>query len=492
MTPALPLAGSAGILAVTLFLVAPAASAATLKLEECRLQHPDRLVSYEARCGVLEVPENPDAPAGAKIRLRVAMVRSVNRRGATDPLFVLAGGPGQSATDFYASAAPAFGRVQRERDLVLVDQRGTGGSNALKCDFPDEQEQAELSAAEIRRHTQRCLESIQGDPRYYTTSIAVRDLDAVRAALGYESINLYGVSYGTRVAQHYLRRYSQRTRSVVLDGVVPPAQILGIDSALIAERALGRIFERCGAEPACHAAFGDPAAQFLRLRNDLAREPAEIALADPATGTVERMPFRLAHLQVAVRLLSYAPDRAALLPLLLDQAVTRRNLAPLAAQARMISDRLSETIATGMHNSVVCTEDAPFFDSSAIDRGALAQTYLGTVQLDGLIEMCKVWPRGRIDPDFHAPLVSAVPVLLLSGSADPVTPPEYAERARASLRNAKHVVLEGQGHGQLAVGCVPRLMGEFLSSGNPEGLDTTCTRNAAPSPFFTSFSGPAP
>lgn len=492
MTPALPLAASAGTLAATILFAASAAGAKTLELEECRLQHPDRVASYEARCGVLDVAENPDAPQGAKIRLRVAVVPAVNRRGATDPLFVLAGGPGQAATDFYTSAAPAFARVRRERDLVLVDQRGTGGSNALKCEFPDEQEQAELSAAEIRRYTQQCLQSVKGDPRYYTTSIAVRDLEAVRASLGYERINLYGVSYGTRVAQHYLRRYSQRTRSVILDGVVPPEQILGIDSALIAERALGRVFERCGAEPACHAAFGDPAAQFLRLRNDLAREPAEIALADPATGTVARTPFRLAHLQVAVRLLSYAPDRAALLPLLLDQAVARRNLAPLAAQARMISERLSETIATGMHNSVVCTEDAPFFDSSAIDRGALARTYLGTVQLDGLIEICRIWPRGQIDPDFHAPLVSAVPVLLLSGSADPVTPPEYAERARASLRNARHIVLEGQGHGQLAVGCVPRLMGEFLSSGSLEDLDTTCTKSAAPAPFFTSFSGPAP
>lgn len=492
MTSALSVAGLSSLMAASLALLAHPATAAALKLEECRLQHPERLASFEARCGALEVGENPDDASGRKIRLRVAVVPALNRRGATDPLFVLAGGPGQASSDFYATAAPAFTRVHRDRDIVLLDQRGTGESNPLKCDYPDEEELAELDAAQIQHFTRRCLDSIQGDPRYYTTSVAVRDLDAVRAALGYERVNLYGVSYGTRVAQHYLRRYPQRTRSVILDGVVPPEQILGIDSALIAERALERIFERCGAEPACHAAFADPAGQFLRLRNDLARKPAEIALAEPTTGTVVRMPFRLAHLQVAVRLLSYAPDRAALLPLLLDQAVEQRNLAPLAAQARMISDRLSDAIATGMHNAVVCTEDAPFFDTSAIDRGALAQTYLGTIQLDGLVEMCKVWPRGVLDPDFHAPLVSAVPVLLLSGSADPVTPPEYAERARASLRNARHVVLDGQGHGQLAVGCVPRVMAEFLSLGSLETLDTTCTKNAAPAPFFTSFSGPAP
>ncbi|NJO13208.1 MAG: alpha/beta hydrolase, partial [Gammaproteobacteria bacterium] len=404
----------------------------------------------------------------------------------------LSGGPGQAASDFYTAMAGAFSRVQRERDIVLVDQRGTGLSNPLSCEFPSDDELVELDSEQIRRVASQCLKSLQGDPRYYTTSVAVRDLDSVRTALGYERINLYGVSYGTRVAQHYLRRYPQRVRAAILDGVVPPEQIFGIEGALVAEQALAQIFERCASDDACHRAFPDPAAQFARLRADIERKPAEVAIPDPSTAVVSRQPFRTAHLQIAIRLLSYSPERAALIPLLIDQAVAKRNLAPLVAQARMIAGQLDEALAVGMHNAVVCAEDVPFFDRTAIDRGALRGTYLGTSQLDGLIEICKVWPRGPMDPDFHAPLMSTVPTLLLSGSADPATPASYAERATRGLRNSLHLVLEGQGHGQLGVGCVPRLMAEFLALGSVQGLDAKCVRNATPAPFFLSFAGPAP
>lgn len=488
----------AGSLAILAFLAGssngnlPSESAARLPLAECRLQHPNRLQSVEARCGKLAVPENPADPRSGNILLHVAVVPALNRRAASDPLFVLAGGPGQAATDFYVSLAAAFARIQRDRDIVLLDQRGTGGSQALDCDYPEDEELADLGPEQIRAETRRCLEALAGRPAYYTTSLAVRDLDAVRRALGYGRINLYGISYGTRVAQHYLRRFPHHTRSMILDGVLPPQQILGTDSSLIAERALERIFARCQAEAACAGAFGNPQARFRELLGEIGRTPADVAFADPVSGSVIRAPFRLAHLQSAVRLLSYSPDRAALLPLLLDEAVRRHNLAPLAAQAHMVSEGVAEALSYGMHHSVVCSEDAPFFETARIDRRALEQTYLGTAQLDGLTEICKVWPRGPMDADFHAPLASDVPVLLLSGSADPVTPPAYAERARASLGNSRHIVLEGQGHGQLAVGCVPRLMSEFIAAGTVQGLQTACTQNAAPAPFFTSFAGPAP
>jgi pimeloyl-ACP methyl ester carboxylesterase len=464
-----------------------------LQLHECRLQHPQRLLSIEARCANFEVPENPAEPAGRQIQLRVAVVPALNRRGPTDPLFVLAGGPGQAATDFYAATAPAFARVQRDRDIVLVDQRGTGASNPLTCEYPEEEELADLTGEQIRKYTKNCLSVVQrrGNVSFYTTSVAVRDLDAVRGALGYESINLYGVSYGTRVAQHYLRRYPQRTRTLVLDGVVPPQQILAIDSSLQAERALAEIFGRCLADDACHRAFPDPAGEFRKLRQALSRKSAEVTVADPVAGKVTTEPFRLVHLQTAVRLLSYSPERAALLPLLIYEGA-RNNLAPLAAQAQMVSESIEQTISYGMHHSVVCTEDAPFFTSSAVDRHRLEQTYLGTTQLDGLIAICEVWPRGLMDPDFHAPVVSDVPVLLLSGSADPVTPPPYGDLARQKLRNSVHLILPGQGHGQIVVGCMPRLVAEFIGAGTTEGLDSECAKQVTPTPFFTSFAGPPP
>jgi pimeloyl-ACP methyl ester carboxylesterase len=469
-----------------------AAPAASLELSPCRLDHPEHLQSIEARCGVLSVPENPDQPRSRKIGLNIAVVPALDRRAETDPLFILAGGPGQAAQDFYTLVAPAFARVQREHAIVLLDQRGTGGSNALNCPFPDEDEAADLTPKQLRAHARECLQSLHADPAYYTTSVAVQDLDAVRAALGYAQISLYGVSYGTRVAQHYLRRFPQHARALILDGVVPPDAVLAADGALYAQRTLELIFTRCQSDAACHAVFADPRAQFAALRTRLAAAPARVALPDPDTGSVTPVDVRLVHLQIATRLLSYAPERAALLPLIIDQAVAHNNLVPLAAQALIMSKRYVGAVSYGMHNAVACTEDVPFVDATKIDRAALARSYLGPAQLEGLIEVCREWPRGLMDDDFRAPLKSDRPVLILSGSADPVTPPEYAQRAAQGLSNALQITLEGQGHGQLATGCMPRVMARFLELGTATGLDISCTRSIAPDPFFTSFSGPPP
>ncbi len=315
-------------LASASFAAAPPAS--SLSLIPCRLEHPDHLQSIEARCGALTVPENRNDLHSRKIDLNVAVIPALDRRAAADPLFILAGGPGQAATDFYALVAPAFARVQRERDIVLVDQRGTGGSNALNCPFPDEDQAADLTPAQLRAHAHACLASLHADPTFYTTSAAVQDLDAVRAALGYARINLYGVSYGTRVAQHYLRRFPAQARALILDGVVPPDAVLAADGALHAQRTLELIFARCQTDAACHAAFADPRAQFETLRSRLTASPAHIALPDPDTGSITPLDVRLVHLQIATRLLSYASERSALLPLILDQAVAHNNLVPLA------------------------------------------------------------------------------------------------------------------------------------------------------------------
>ena len=313
---------------------------AELTLSDCRLEHPEQVASFAARCGKLEVAEDPARPGARRIRLKVAVVPALNPRGPGDPLFVLAGGPGQAASEFYAAAAGALGRIQRERDIVLVDQRGTGGSNALDCEFPEEEELADMTPLEIRAHAESCLASLQTDPRFYTTSVAVRDLDAVRAALGYERINLYGVSYGTRVAQHYVRRFPERVRSVILDGVVPTDVALVADGALQAQRALDLIFARCRSEATCFEAFRDPAASFASLRAALEHAPATVTMADPVTGTLHSETIRAVHLQAAARFLSYSPDRAALLPLLLHEGAGHgRNVEALALLLQRLDAR---------------------------------------------------------------------------------------------------------------------------------------------------------
>lgn len=477
----------AGCLAVRPGAAAPTA----IPLADCRLSHRSALPTIAARCGTLMVAEHPDAPAGQRLSLAIAVVPAISRRPRPDPLYLLAGGPGQSAREAFVAVAGAFAAVRRERDIVLVDQRGTGGSNRLDCTLPgDELEQPEPRPEDLHRLAQQCLRGLSGDPRLYTTSVAVRDLDAVRAALGHARINLYGVSYGTRVAQHYARRYPQHARTLVLDGVVPPTRALGPDMALDAQRALELGFARCAAEPGCRRAFGDPRASFEALLGRLQQGAVPVAFRDPVTGLPRSLAFGRAHLVLAVRLLSYDARTAALLPLLIDRG-SRDDLAPLAAQAAMIAPRLRGELAFGMHNAVVCTEDLPFVDPRTIDRAGLARTYFGAAPLEGLLALCRDWPRGRLDADLRTPLRSDVPALLLSGEADPVTPPAYGELAALGFSDARHLVLAGQGHGQFGTGCVPQLLRRFLEAGTTHDLDTGCAALVRAAPFFLDFNGPA-
>jgi pimeloyl-ACP methyl ester carboxylesterase len=447
----------------------------------------------EAECGELLVPENPDRPGGRRIPLFFARIPAVNRSKQPDPLFVLAGGPGMAATTFYATVAPVFGRVHRDRDIVLLDQRGTGKSNPLNCPG-GEVTQLEPSESEIVGQARRCLQqlSAKADVAQYTTSVAVKDLDRVRAALGYDRINLYGVSYGTRVAQEYLRRFESHTRSLVLDGVVPPELFLGAAMALDAEHSLESILARCARQSECRARLGDPEQDYHSVWAILKSHGVPVNVADPISGAPTQFEFTAYHLATVLRLSIYSAEPTALLPLLLHQASESKDFARLAAQFLLLSRSYTDAVAVGMNNTVACTEDIAFYDPRTTDRAKLQATFLGTAQLDGLLSICKLWPRGPMDQDFHAPLRSAVPALLLSGSDDPVTPPAYAELARHGLTNSVHVVLQGFGHGQLAAPCVDRVMDEFIRSGSVAGLDASCTRADQPMPFFISLNGPAP
>ena len=472
---------------------APVPAKTVIRFSPCTLTHPTHLLSVEADCGRLGVPENPNDPGGRQIELFVARIPAVNLRKRPDPLFVLAGGPGQAATDFYTEAAAPLARIHRDRDIVLVDQRGTGRSNGLFCSMDDDA-LWRASDASLVAEARSCLDSLSrhADVAYYTTSLAVHDLDRVREALGYSTVDLYGESYGTRVALNYLRRFPRRVRAAILDGVVPPQEPLGASSPLDAQAALDAIFARCARDRSCHAAFGDPAADYRTLRAQLQRQPVPVRIANPTTGEPVSFDFSPLHLVAVLRLASYTSEQAALLPFSLHEAAAHGDFGPLASQFLLVDRTYENALAYGMHNTVVCTEDVPFYGEAKIDRVRLERTYLGTSQLDGLERVCALWPRGPIDPDFHAPLDSTVPVMLLSGADDPVTPPANAAEVARGFANHVIVELDGMGHGQLAAPCIDRLMAEFIERASAAGLDISCAHRAQPFPFFTSFAGPPP
>ena len=485
---------TAGILGLALgvsTLARSEAPARALALGECRLEHPLRLASIAARCGVLKVPEDRGNPGGATIELSVAIVPALNRRAAAPPLFLLAGGPGQGAAAMYASIAPAFIRANRNHDIVLVDQRGTGRSAPLSCEHPDEWQAVGNDLPALRQTTLACLRKYGERVRFYTTSAAVADLAAVREALHIPAIDLYGVSYGTRVAQLYVRRYPASVHAVILDGVTFPEQAIGPDTPLDGQRALDLIVTRCEKSPDCAATYPGLKQDLETLRRQFGATTSPIIIDDPNNGSPLKIEFGRDMLSASLRFLSYNATQASLLPTLLHRAAEGA-LAPLAAQTVMTSRQLADQLASGMQNTVICSEDVPFFPAAGIDRAAIDRTYQGADQLDALVEICKLWPRGPVDADLHSPLVSDIPALLLSGEADPVTPPADAERAARGFLRHRHLVLSGEGHGQVSTGCVPKLMAEFLDTAAPEKLDASCLEGHRAAPFFVSMTGPAP
>jgi pimeloyl-ACP methyl ester carboxylesterase len=474
-----------------LLAIAASTTASALELNDCRISAGPGYPGIKARCGTLLRPLNPDDPSAGDIELRVAVVPALNLSPEPDPLVPLAGGPGQGAVQFYSAYAGAFEAVRRDRDILLLDQRGTGDSARMDCPIEDDIVEGQYSDEQTLEFTRACLDQLPHDPRFFTTSVAVTDLEALRQELGYPALNLLGTSYGTRVAQHFARRYPASTRSVILDGVVPPQLPLGPEIATEAQRALGEIFAHCADDAACNERFPELDLDFESVRAQLEEGSIVVSLADPMTGHLTSLDFGRNELAAAVRLLAYQPRSMAILPLLIHEAANE-NYAPLAAQFQMTVGSVVDSLSLGMHNAVMCTEDMPFVNRDDIDFAVLEKTYIGALQFEALETICSIWPRGPHDEDFREPLTTDVPVLLLSGSADPITPPRYAELAKVDLADARHLVGERQGHGQLAAGCMPRIVADFVSTTDLAALDDACMKDAFIMPFFLDFSGPQP
>jgi pimeloyl-ACP methyl ester carboxylesterase len=463
-----------------------------LALDDCRISAGAGFPGLKAQCGILARPLDPARPESGVIELRVAVVPALTLEPLPDPLVPIAGGPGQSSIEFYAAYAHAFEQIRRNRDIVLLDQRGTGSSAALDCRMDEDVLKAQYSREEVIEDAQKCLDAMPYDPRFFTTSVAVTDLEAVREALDYPTFNIYGVSYGTRVAQHFARRYPAATRTVILDGVVPPQLALGPDIATEAQRALDAIFHRCARSADCNARFPHVADEFTRVRGTLEENPVTVEIPDPVTWKVESIPFGHEQLAGALRILSYHPNTVALMPLLVHEAAAG-NYRPLASQFLMAARSMLDALSIGMHNAVMCTEDAPFFGQAGYDRDALEATYMGAVQLDGIEAICSIWPRGVLDDDLRSPLASDLPVLLLSGDADPITPPRFAEMAAVGLSNSLSLTGVDQGHGQAGRTCIPEIMAQFVESASVANLDENCLEERQfAMPFFLDYTGPSP
>ena len=467
------------LLSACAYQPAIAVDEAGIALTDCVLKSSGTDRQVDARCGSVTVSEDPSDPASRQIDIRIAVVEAISRSPEPDPLFLLVGGPGQSAIETYPAISSTLFRIHEKRDIVLVDQRGTGASNPLRC-LNTEEEIAE--DAEVIARLKDCPKKLDADLRFYTTDIAMQDLDHVRALLGYETINLYGTSYGTRAALVYLKMYPEHVRSVVLDAVVDPSFIMYQDAAQDGQQALELFFKRCEADEACSSTYPDLRSEFEVLSDALKEQPVEVTLPHPITG--KPLEFTVTHDALANIVFNtlYVPDLVAMLPLAIHLAYTEANYAPLITQAYMVDAGIYD----GMFYAVACTEDAPFLaltNDEEVLFGSSAQYFA---------DVCEAWPQSEPAQVLREPVVSDVPVLMFSGAADPITPPWHAEKLAGSLSNSLHLVFDAMGHGNASTECGTRIMKSFIESGSVEGLDTACVEQVEPPPFFVDFNGPQP
>jgi len=380
-------------------------------------------------------------------------------------------------------------KIRKSRDIVMIDQRGTGGSNKLECKTETEEDlNQEIDLELVRTETEKCLTELEGDPRLYTTTIAMGDYNRVREAMGYDMINIMGVSYGTRAAQVYLRLFPQTVRTVTLDSVVPMQLALGQEHALMLDRSVQTVFDDCAEDEACNSLYPQQAEELKALFTQLRDEPRQITIINPVSGEPQLMHLTADTLAVAIRFLSYASETQALIPLLVHEAIDTGDLSRLASQAILVMSGLNEMLSKGMELSVMCSEDYPHFDFSA-DYG---DTLMGNLLLEIVSLQCKVWPQGEIPEGFHTPVVSDLPVLLMSGERDPVTPPQYADTVAETFSNSLNLVARGQAHSVMKNVCLRNITTQFIEKGSIADLDTSCAQSIQPSPFFTSLLGPDP
>lgn len=452
------------------------ANSRKVSLQPCEVPAAEPNKTEKVLCGSLEVFEDRARKRGRKLSLKIFVYPATGSEKASDPLFYIPGGPGSSATEDAPYVVGEFAKVRERRDLVFVDQRGTGGSNPLVCSFFDPKNvQSYLGHWNPPEQVKNCLTELEkkADLRLYTTSIAVDDLDEVRAALGYEKINLFGGSYGTRVVQEYLRRHGKNARTVVMHGVSLTSQHLPETYPADTQRSLDGVLDECLSDEACRKAYPNVRSSVQSVLARLIKGPitADIEI-DGKRSSVSLSRDLAAE---AVRYMLYNSGSASRIPWVFNNAANG-NYSPLAEAAVFYRQVIVATGATGMYLSVTCAEDLPWVDQAKSRKSGIG-TLLGNYRLDQQLEACSGWPRAEIPKDFSMPVRSNVPTLILTGQWDPVTPPSAGETAAKYLPNSFHVVVPSGGHGfggLDGVECVSDITANFLNAGSTAKLNTSC------------------
>jgi len=458
----------------------------SLSLSDCFIGAESSGVSVAAQCGRLSVPEDRDNPDVRSIDLNVAVVNADVENPEQDAVVLLAGGPGQAAVDTFAVMARNLSQLLPKHRIVMVDQRGTGESHPLRCDFEMEEfaDITDWRSPEMVQWLKDCHASLDADTRFYTTTIAIEDLESVRQALGIEQWNIYGGSYGTRKGLTYMKLYPDSIRTAVLDGVMPQQEAMAAAHETNLQNTLKNVFRLCREDEQCQERFGDAEQQMWTLLQSLEEQPIEMRLPNPSSGDYETFELTRDFAVIGLRMFSYSPETMGMIPLLVSLA-NHDQPQNLAQQAFMVTSSLTDNLNNALELSVVCAEDVPFLPQKQNTQNSL----FGDEFFEMMSSRCDYWDADVVDASFKDPVVSDIPTLLLSGEYDPVTPPTFADVAMETLSNAQHLVAQGQGHIVANRGCMPKIMTAFIKD-PAEELETECMNNFKQPAFFINLNGP--
>jgi pimeloyl-ACP methyl ester carboxylesterase len=463
-------------------------STSTLKLCPSFAETGKPALVYGAECGELLVKENPADANSRDISLNILRLPAISPAPKQDPLFLIQGGPGGSSVDMAKVVHNSFADVRKNRDLIFVDQRGTGKSNALNCDELSDEDQQLPESKAIEKSldaTRRCAEKYRNESQFYTTPYAVQDLDAVRGALGYQTINLWGGSYGTRVALEYLREFPQRARTAILDGVAPVQIALPKYFEKDAMAALQSVSDECKAQEKCNQLFGDivEKARLVSQRFVQAQvegKPLVIEFEHPRHQQKTTLTLTSRRFSSLIFMSLYSRDLTVLLPHAITNA-ERGDYRLIATLSALASEQSSFTgISEGMRYSVICTEDAHYISAEDV---AKAKPFLGMNMLKEFADNCAFWPKIKLPDNYFEPIKSDVPTLLLSGSHDPVTPSSWADSVATNLTRSLKMKAPGGNHSISMEGCVPKIIAQFIELGVVDGINTECVNKINPLPI---------
>lgn len=447
-----------------------------------------------ARCGTVQVPENRAAP-GRMLALNVVVIPARSATPAREAIVFFGGGPGQAVAQGARFAAREFAPLLDERDLLFVDQRGTGGSAPLQCTLRDTANlQSYLDDFLPLAAVARCRQELSrnADLAQYGFEALSHDIEAVRVALGYQKLNLNGGSYGTRAAMGYLRMYPQNVRSAVLLGLVPPGFLQPASYAQDTDAALAGVFRECRADPACNAAFPDVEREAREVAQRLDAAPGVAEIVDPQSGRRVRLSVSRGTFAETIRRMMYGAPGARAVPFTIHRAYLG-DFRPVARTALRDRRGMQQNSGWGLFLSITCSEDVPFIDlaQAAADNG---RTLLGDYRVRQQAEACRDWPRYPVPAEFHQPFRADIPVLLISGELDPVTPPRWGEQAAAMFPNSLHMVVPRAGHGYGGMQntqCIDDLTMQFVRQGSVQGLDPApCLAGVRPPPFVIDIPEP--